>query len=59
VYLDVLESDVNSTEKMFRSFTAFNNAKHLAQIIVDHTVIFDDLDLTFLRMKKRINLKNI
>jgi hypothetical protein len=48
VYLDVLESDVNSTEKMFKSFTAFNNAKHLAQIIVDHTVIFDDLDLTFL-----------
>ena len=52
VYLDVVESDINSTEKRFKNFAAFNNAKHLAQIIVDHTVIFDDLDLTFLEDEK-------
>ncbi|WBX99536.1 hypothetical protein [Chryseobacterium gambrini] len=62
VYLDVVESDINSAEKMFKSFAAFNNAKHLTQIIVDHTVIFDDLDLTFLedekddKFKKYLNL---
>lgn len=57
VYLDVLESDVNSTGKMFKSFAAFNNAKHLAQIIVDHTVIFDDLDLIFVEDEKEDKFK--
>lgn len=57
VYLDVVESDINSTEKRFKNFAAFNNAKHLAQIIVDHTVIFDDLDLTFLEDEKEDKFK--
>lgn len=57
MYLDVVESDINSTEKRFKNFAAFNNAKHLAQIIVDHTVIFDDLDLTFLEDEKEDKFK--
>lgn len=48
MYLDILEADFITTEKIFRHFTAYNHAKHLAQIVVKNNVLFSDLNLNFL-----------
>lgn len=48
VYLDILEADFITTEKIFENFTGYNHTQRLAQIIVKNNVLFSDLNLNFL-----------
>lgn len=48
IYLDIIETDLILSHKLFESFNAHNYGKHLAQLIVKENVSFSALNFNFL-----------
>ncbi|MBV8327801.1 hypothetical protein [Chryseobacterium sp.] len=67
VYLDIIETNFDVADEIFKNFSAFNIGRNLTQFIVDESIHLTDLDLHFfeadsplIRFKnciKMINLK--